>query len=323
MTRSSLFKSLWLLLMLAGVAASALSHPDARASLAGARSTRPRLAEARLVDLGGGHKGLADAGGALVPIRPYRRIASGGSVADELLLRLAEPERIVALSRYGHQHSRDAQLYGARDTLSGALELERLRRLRVDLLILNHMGSPAELARARDLGVIVFNLGEMRGLATLLPNIAAVAALLGEPERGARLAAQLERRMRAVAADIPAHARKRALYASAHGGQLFGGARRTSYHDVLNAAGLIDVAAAQFEDFPHYDPEQLLALDPDVVVTQHESVGLLCRSAGLDHLRACREHGVVGMDDALLGNPGLGMLEAAEELRERVYGPAR
>jgi hypothetical protein len=62
-----------------------------------------------------------------------------------------------------------------------------------------------------------------------------------------------------------------------------------------------------------------------VIVTQRESVALFCRIGALGHLRACRDggRGVVGMDDALLGNPGLGMLEAAEQLRDRVYGPPR
>jgi len=70
----------------------------------------------------------------------------------------------------------------------------------------------------RDAGIQVFNLGEMRGLMTLLPNLLAVAVLLGDPERGERLADELQRRMAAVAADIPRTQRKRALYVSAYAG---------------------------------------------------------------------------------------------------------
>jgi iron complex transport system substrate-binding protein len=320
MTRNSWIKSAWLLLVLIGIVLVALLRKDLPAA---ASSVAPvQGAGVRLMDAGSGRRGLADAGGYVVPLRDYRRIAAGTTVADDLLLQLAEPERIAVLTRYGREHSADAHLYGQRAVFGGPTDLELLQRQRVDLLVLNHLGSPAELARARDLGVEVFNLGEMRGLSTLLPNMEAVATLLGERARGTRLAARFVRRMQAVAADIPAQARKRAVYVSAHGGQLFGGGRRSSYHDVLTAAGLVDAVTDELSNFPHYDPEQLLSMDPDIVVTQHASVSSFCRVSGLSHMRACGEggRGVVGMDDALLGDPGLGMLEAAEELRELVYG---
>jgi iron complex transport system substrate-binding protein len=323
MRRSSLLKSAWLLLVLIGVALIAVLRADVQA--APARKTNGRQLSAEIVVLPGGREGLADVSGHVVPLQSYRRIASGSRLADEILLELAEPERIVMLSRYGREHSPDVHRYGRRATLAGPTDLERMKEHGVDLLVLNHFGAPAELARARDAGLTVFNLGEMRGLATLLPNIEALAILLGERARGERLAARFVRRMRAVAADVPTRARKRAMYVAAHGGQLFGGGRRTSYHDVLNAAGLRDVAAEHFQDFPHYDPEQLLSLDPEIIVTQQAAVAVFCRISGLGHLRACQAggRGIVGMDDALLGNPGLGMLEAAEILRERVYGPPR
>jgi iron complex transport system substrate-binding protein len=322
MTRGSLLKGAWLALVLASVALIALVHDDAGATHVRSPAGHPRAASPLLVALPSGQRGLADVSGHVVPLRRYARIAAGSSVADDLLLELAEPERIAMLTHYGRTHSVDAHRYGQRPSFGGPTDLERMTQLGIDLLVLNHFGAPAELARAREAGLTVFNLGEMRGLSTLLPNIEALAILLGDPARGERLSARLVRRMTAVAADIPARARKRAMYVAAHGGQLFGAGKRTSYHDVLTAAGLIDATAEHFDDFPHYDPEQLLSLDPEIIVTQQAAVPLFCRIGGLDHLRACQggARGVVGMDDALLSDPGLEMLEAAEVLRERVYG---
>ncbi|HEX6240783.1 MAG TPA: ABC transporter substrate-binding protein [Polyangiales bacterium] len=323
MTLTTPVKCAWLLLVLCAVATIALVGKDARAGTPPPRpgSTGPRLRTTRLPN---GEPGLVDAGGYAVPLRKYQRIGAGTTIADDLLLALAEPERIAMLTRFGREHKAHSHLYGARAEFGGPSSLEELRAQGIDLLILNHLGAPAELARARELGVEVFNLGEMRGLPTLLTNIAQVAALVGSPERGERLSAQLLRRMHGVAADIAPAARKRAVYVSAYGGQLFGGTVPSSYHDVLTAAGLVDVAAARFRDYPHYDPEQLLDLDPDVIVTQPASVELLCRVSGLARLRACMDGGagVIGLDDALLGDPGLGMLDAAEALRDRAYGAA-
>jgi iron complex transport system substrate-binding protein len=323
MSLSTPLKCSWLALVLGAVVASALVQKDARAGVAPSRAQTLAL-RLRTTTLPSGEPGILDAGGYAVPLRRYQRLAAGTTIADDLLLALAEPERIVMLTHFGREHRTDAHRYGQRAAFGGPGGIEALKQAGVELLILNHLGAPAELARARDAGIEVFNLGEMRGLSTLLPNIAQVAALLGAPERGERLAAQLTRRMHNVAADIAPDARKRAVYVSAYGGQLFGGGARTSYHDVLIAAGLIDAAAERFSDFPHYDPEQLLSLDPEIVVTQPASVAMICRISGLSHLRACQHGGagVVGVDDALLGDPGLAMLEAAEALRDLVYGPA-
>jgi len=90
---------------------------------------------------------------------------------------------------------------------------------------------------------------------------------------------------------------------------------------MLHAAGLIDVAAEQYRDWPHFDPEQVLAMDPDLIVTTEPSQPQLCRTAGLATLKACTlSGGIVVLPDGLIGNPALSMLDAAEELRRRVYG---
>jgi ABC-type Fe3+-hydroxamate transport system substrate-binding protein len=311
----------WLALVLTGVVLVAFLGGEHTPPMAPPRSAAAPSAVPPIVTLSNGERAVADAGGQLVPLRNYGRIAATSIVADELLLALAEPERVVALSRYGRGAAAENYRYGNRVELQGLHEVEFLRKLEIDLVIAHHLGAPAEVARARDTGTQVFNLGDMRGLSTLLPNIETVALLLGDRERGVRLAESFQRRMRAVAADIPKERRKSALYVSAYGGHLFGGAAHTSYHDVLEAAGLMDVAAEHFTDWPHYDPEQLLELDPEVIVTTEASLPLLCRTSGLAHLRACNQPGaIVGMPENQIGDPGLGMLEAAERIRERTYG---
>jgi len=314
----------WLTLVFAALLLVSGNAGNQRAEPAAAR-VEPG-AHVELVQLAHGERGLRDASGHVTPLRPYRRIAAGGGVADELLLALSEPERVVALTQYARTHQPRGYLYGQRAELPSKIDLERLRELKLDLLVLNHLGAPAELERVRDAGIEVFDLGEMRGLSTLAKNCLMLGTLLGDEARGKLLFEQLERRMRAVAADIPAAQRKHALYVSAYAGQLFGGAAGTSYHDVLTAAGLVDVAVPLYRDWMHYDPEQVLLLDPEIIVTSTTSASQLCRMAALDRLRACRtpdQRGIVDIDEAAIGNPGLGMLDAAEAIRDRVYGPIR
>lgn len=320
MKRVDVLSGLWLLLAVSVTAWLGLQRADAKQA--------PRIVEheslaasAQYATLPNGERAVVDANGVPVPVRRYTRVASTSTIGDALALALLEPERVLALSDYGKRHHDEAHRYGQRLPVVGPQQLEQLVERGVDLLITNHLGSQAELARMREAGLQVFNFGDMRGLTTLLPNIAAFAALVGEPARGELYATKLVRRLRAVASDIPASKRKTAVYVSTYANQLFGGAAGTSYHDVLVHAGLRDVASERHSGWVHYDPEQLLDLNPEIVVANRGTGEALCLVGGLENLRACRNGRVVTIDMDLLNDPGPRMLEAAEALRERVYGP--
>lgn len=269
----------------------------------------------------GSARSVRDASGRAVPIADYRRIASASALADRLLVELAEPERLVAFSQNGVSRDEDRHRYGARLAIAGPAELERLLQARVDLLVVNQLGSAQQLARARDAGIEVFDLGEMRGLRTLEGSVSSLAELLGDRARGERLWQRFSRRMRAVAADVPAAQRRSAIYLAVYAGKFFGGTRGTSYHDVLKAAGLVDLAASSHRDWPRYDPEQLLLLDPPLVVTERGMARELCANRWLAELHACRDpaRGFIELPGELLGDPGLRMLEAAEALHDLAY----
>jgi iron complex transport system substrate-binding protein len=278
-----------------------------------------RVAPERLPD---GSLALRDAGGALLPLVPYRRIASASLIADHVLSELCEPTRIVAFSEGSAQNPLFGQRYAGKPPLGARASLESVLALQPDLLIVNNMVDPGYAARLREHGVRVFDLGHMHGLSTLLPNIVAIGYLIGASERAEHYARALSGRMQRLAAARPAGPRPRAMYVSAYADRLYGGALRTSYHDVLEAAGFLDVAAeAGLSGWPELSAEQLLALDPAVVVTRQGMSRILCRHAGLGGLAVCAGRGrVIELDGRLMDNPGPAMLEAAERLHEAYWG---
>jgi iron complex transport system substrate-binding protein len=298
-------------------AGSASGENRVRVEQVAPRSTA--IAEVRMAD---GSRGVRDASGTPAPLRPYARVASASLIADHVLWELCEPERLVAISDRSKQSATYGYRHHARPAISSPAELEKILALAPDLLFINHFGDPRYTARLRERGIVVFDLGEMQGVSSLLESIEVIGTLLGRPERAAALARTFAERMRAVAADVPAARRPRGLYLSAYGKQLYGGALGTSYHDVLEAAGVIDVAAERYRGWPTFDAEQVLALDPDVLVTKQNMAGPLCAFPGLGQLRACRGRArVVELDAELTDDPGLPMLEVAEQLRTAVHGP--
>lgn len=276
--------------------------------------------EVQLVRLPRGGRALRDAGGYAVPLGDYRRIVGGSLVADELLLALCEPDRIAAFSSHSAERAPARHRFQGKPAFDGVQALEQVLSLRPDLIVTNDLSDPQAIARLRERGIAVFDLGPMRGMQSLPANVAQLSLLLGVPERGGPYLRTLTRRLDAVAAGVPTAQRKRALYVSVYGDRLYGGTIGTSYHDVLSAAGLVDVAAERYRDWPAYTPEELLQLDPELVVTSEAMARPLCALVGLERLRACSQRGaILELDTDLISHAGPPLLDAAERLHDLVF----
>lgn len=264
--------------------------------------------------------GVEDAIGARVPVRPYARIVSASTIADQVLIELIEPQRVLAVSRHTLR-TQKSRAYRDKIGVEHARDIETIIELRPDIVFINNFVDRRHVERLKDAGLNVFDLGAMRGLETLLPNIRQIADVLSVPEKGQALAADLVARLQEVSVDVPAAERRRGLYVGIHGDRLYGGAAGTSFHDVLLAAGLADVAAeAGFVGWPAFTNEQLLSLDPSWIITNPGTERSLCRHAGLGSLSACRLGQVRSIETDLLTDPGLGMLRAAQAVHAAVYG---
>jgi iron complex transport system substrate-binding protein len=260
--------------------------------------------------------------GRTVRERGYQRIASASPVADELLLELCEPDRIVAFTGYSQRKSIRNYRYQGKAAIELITDIEQILTLNPDLVLAHNLTDPRHVERLREAGIRVFDFGSIDGLSSLWEDIATLAALLGHPERGAALALQLKADLDMIARDIPAAQRKRGLYATVVGNRIYGGTTGSSYHDVLSHAGVIDIAADEYERWPNYSVEQLLELDPPLIVTATGIGEQLCAMSALDQLQACAEgrHGIVEIDGQLLASGALGIVDAARAVRNKIYG---
>jgi iron complex transport system substrate-binding protein len=307
-------------LLLAGIGGydpAPRSHGQIKAVTTTVTAARPQ-------PLPGGGMGIADASGHLVPLRDYRRIISTNILSDRLLLELSEPERVLAVGPGSVNNSPWRWRFSGKPVVDGMGPLEAIIALKPDLVLMNVFGSDGRTEKLRAAGIEVFNLGQLHGLSTLLPTAAVVAELLGDGQRGRQFAHTFARRMNRVAAPLGTRRRLRAVYLAVIAGHIIGGSRGTSYHDVLTHAGLVDAAAeAGYGDWPQYRAEQVVAMDPDVVVTKDGMAEAICTHPGFERLRACRDPAsgarVLTVPEAILEDPGVGMLDAAEHLFEQAY----
>ncbi len=266
-----------------------------------------------------GARVLRDATGREVAVRRYERIVSASTLADQVLGEILEPDRIAAVSEYGLRATRTPWRFAGTPTIARADDVEAILSLRPDLVLVSNVGDPRAVTRLRDAGARVFDLGPLHGLSSLLEDLRIMGALVDEPARAEHLASTFARRMARVSAG--SSRRARGMYLGPVGNTLYGGARGTSCFDVLDAAGVDDVATeAGYVGWPAYSPEEVLTLAPPWIVAPASGVEAICDHAALRELEACREGRVVGIDDDVIGDPGLAMLDAAEAVFDAVHG---
>lgn len=275
--------------------------------------------------LADGGRAIRDASGRLVPLRPYRRIASASTVSDALLLEFASPEQVVSFTTYSADNEWFGYRYAGKPHVDALRDVESLLALSPDLLLVSTLSSGSRLERLRETNVEIFSIGEMRGVDSFLANARAIATLVGRPQLGEVYADAYLRRLRSIAAKLPASRRRTAIQLTYYGNKIYGSGRDTSYHDVLTYAGLVDVGAHRYHGWPAWSIEQVLELDPDYVITRDGMGHQLCAHAALSQLAACKPttgapHHVIELPDAIINDPGPSMLLAAEIIHERVYG---
>lgn len=286
----------------------------AGAILTGAVSKRTRARGDEALDT------VADATGTHIAVRDYARIVSTSTIADQVLIEIIEPGRLLAVSAHTRR-TQSSSAYGDKVGVEHARDVETIIELRPDIVFINNFIDRRQVERLKDAGLNVFDMGEMRGLETLLPNIRQVAAVVDARERGEELASGFMRKLEAVSADIDELDKRRGLYVGIHGDRLYGGTAGTSFHDVLVAGGMIDMAAeAGFNGWPAFTNEQLLSLDPPWIITNPGTERSFCRHPGFQSLSACRTGQVRSIETALLTDPGLGILPAAKAVHATVYG---
>ena len=188
---------------------------------------------------------------------PPARIVSLDLCADQYVLKLAARERILAVSPHA-----TADFSYMRDAARGLRTVRPLAEdvlvLQPDLVVRAYGGGPNAAALFERAGIPVLSLSWAADIAAVFDSIESMAAGLAEPERGARLVAEMRARLARLS--FSTAPRASVLYMTPSGVTTGPG---SLVHEILVAAGL-----ANFQTRPGWQPiplERLAYESPDVV----------------------------------------------------------
>ena len=201
-------------------------------------------------------------GGQVFAAEAPRRVVSFNQCGDQLVLALADPQQIAGLSPYATDPSLSAVAERARAFPRLDWQAESTIALGPDLVLIGQNDRPVTKHILRAQGLRLYEIALVADLDTARRQIVEVAAVLGHPERGEKLLADLD------AARARLHAAPKPPFHTAllvnRGGYTAG--ERSLAAALLEEAGLKPPAGAP-PGYGGYVPlERLLTLRPDVIV---------------------------------------------------------
>lgn len=198
-----------------------------------------------------------------VAAAPPERVVSLHLCADQLLLKLADPDQIVSVSRYAADTTRSHMVEAAKNYPANNGTAEEVVALRPDLVIAGFLSARAGVSALRKLGYHVLELGLASDFETIRRQIGKVATALGHGDRGERLIAEMDARLAKARSGRTAKRPIAAIYQP--GG--FTSGKGSFENTLLDAAGFDNLAVRQgLGPLGHLGLERLVAAKPDLII---------------------------------------------------------
>lgn len=221
----------------------------------------------------------------LLAARP-QRVVSQAVGTDELLLALADPGQIAALSHISHDAefspvAAEARRFPAiKDS-----DAESVLSFRPDLVLAASFTRPETLALLKRAGVRLVVMDHFDSLEDVFFSIRILGHELGQEARAEALIAQCRQRTNALAARLKGVRPVRVLSAGLYP---FTSGSGTSFQDLCDHAGAVNVATeAGLKGHAPTPSERLLAWSVEVLVASNDK-NIRARLAEIPHYRAMK-----------------------------------
>jgi iron complex transport system substrate-binding protein len=269
---------------------------------------------------------IEDATGRSVKIGSTDRIATIGGDITEIVFALGAGDRVIArdtTSSYPPEAAAKPDVGYMR-----ALSAEGVLSVKPDLIIAVEGSGPkdaVDLLESASVPIVI--VPERRSGDSIVAKIRLIADILGEKEKGDKLADTLEARFTALEgaiAKIPEGERKKAVFLmSLNGGKPLAAGHDTAADSMIKLAGGINPMGS-VEGYKPASDEALIAAAPEVVVMMIGQSGppkpeVVFDSPSLRATPAARDKALVAMDGLYLLGFGPRTADAARELAHALY----
>lgn len=239
-----------------------------------------------------------------VPQNP-RRIVCTSPEATEILYAVGAGDKVVGLVHGCNYPPATANIPKVGDF--SQVSRERVMSLQPDLIITTGHEQERIIKQLEPLGVAVLALMP-RDARSVKRDVALIAAVVGEPEGGARVIAELDGDLAWVRERVGRRdpAQRPRVYLEISPEPLMTVARGSFVHDAIEAAGGVNVGADLVRPYCRIDAEAVIASDPEVIILCHDGASpeAVKRRPGWDTIAAVRTGRVYVADADLILRAG-------------------
>jgi len=258
---------------------------------------------------------LAVAAAVVLTAAPPRRVVSQAVGTDDMLLALADPHQIAALSHLAHDARYAPSLAQARafPTLRNS-SAEDILRFRPDLVLMTSYSPPESIVLLRRAGVKVYVMTRYERLEDAYESLRQIGALLGRARQAEVILRTCKAREAELAKRLQGVAPVRVLAAGVYP---FASGAETSFQDICDHAGALNVAAeAGLKGIVPMPGEKALTWKPEVLIGPQEPgedlAAQLREISPYKFMPALRQGRVVPIPGALLAATSHRRLETYE-----------
>jgi iron complex transport system substrate-binding protein len=254
--------------------------------------------------------------------RSAQRVVSLTVGNDELLLDLADPAQIVALSYLGRDRAVSLKANEAATYPKlKSRDAESVMRFRPDLVLVARYTDPATLALLRRAGVKLIVVERFESLEDVYANIRTIGAALGHPERAEALIVRTKQRVAELGRKLEGVKPVRVLAVSTYP---FTAGSQTTFQDLCDHAGAINVAAeAGLVGYTSTPAEKLLTWNPELLIASDSDgpdlQGRLRHTPAYRHLPALKAGRLVVLPGPLMTSVTHHRVEAFEALARKLH----
>ena len=251
----------------------------------------------------------------VVPENPVRIIALAPSIT-EIIFDLAQERRLVGVTQYSTHPSEAESLPTVGSYVR--LDIEKIVALKPDLCLAIKDGNPKHIIdKIVSLGIPVYVI-DPRNLLQIMDTITRLGSLLHAEQTAAELVSDMEKRIRKVQEQVKKGRHKPRVFFQIDAEPLFSAGTNTFIHELIELAGGINTAAGE-NPYPRYSWEDILLLQPEIVVISSMAGGLspeyLIRSwKQWNQLSAVNNDQVFVVDAELFDRPTPRLVEGLETI---------
>ena len=209
------------------------------------------------------------------------------------------------------------------------INVEKIISLDPDL-VLAHESSVASSFDAyeqiQDAGINVYFVLDATSIEETYDSITEIGQITGANQAAEEVIADMKAgfaEIEAIVNNIEEDEKKTVLFEISPEPEIFTGGKGTFFDELIEVIGAENVAG-DLDGWPQIDPESIIDLNPDVILTVYgeyveDAIEQVLNRDGFSEVTAVKEKAVYDVDEDMVSRPGPRLVDGAREIGQAVY----